>query len=218
MPEALSRSQRRIVADVMAVVEPDGFVISGGIALIAAGLSSRPTQHLDALSPTCDDVALVAERLVDRLRGSDHLVDVHRSDATFARMTVSTGKYRRTVSVVELRRDLQLFAAVPNALGPMLSIREMAADKMLAAFGRREPRDLVDLSSLAEATSLRQAVVDARAKDPGFGRDPFVEMVARTMLVRDDLWPEGSEPEVIREFARYVLLDPDLFGDHPELP
>jgi len=218
MPEALSRSQRRIVADVMAVVEPDGFVIAGGIALIAAGVSSRPTQHLDALSPTCDDVALVAARLVDRLRGSDHLVDVHRSDATFARMTVSTGKYRRTVSVVELRRDVQLFEAVPNALGPMLSIRELAADKMLAVSGRREPRDLVDLSSLADATSLRQAVVDARAKDPDFGRDPFVEMVARTMLVRDDLWPEGSSPDAIREFAHDVLLDPDLFGDHPEFP
>jgi len=218
MPEALSRSQRRIVADVMAVVEPDGFVIAGGIALIAAGVSSRPTQHLDALSPTCDDVALVAARLVDRLRGSDHLVDVHRSDATFARMTVSTGKYRRTVSVVELRRDVQLFEAVPNALGPMLSIRELAADKMLAVSGRREPRDLVDLSSLADATSLRRAVVDASAKDPDFGRDPFVEMVARTMLVRDDLWPEGSSPDAIREFAHDVLLDPDLFGDHPEFP
>lgn len=212
MPEALSRSQRRIVADVMAIVEPDGFVIASGVALIAAGVSSRPTQHLDALSPTCDDVALVAARLVDRLLGSDHLVDVHRSDATFARITVSTGKYRRTVSVVELRRDLQLFEAVPNALGPMLSIRELAADKMLAAFGRREPRDLVDLAALAEATSLRQAVVDARAKDSGFCGDPFIEMVARTMLVRDDLWPEGSDPDVIREFARDALLDPDLFG------
>ena len=71
---------------------------------------------------------------------------------------------------------------------------------------------------VADATSLRQAVVDARSKDPGFGRDPFVEMVARTMLVRDDLWPEGSEPDAIREFAHDVLLDPDLFGDHPEFP
>ena len=55
-------------------------------------------------------------------------------------MTVSTGKYRRTMLVVELGRDVQLLAAVGNALGLMLSIRELAADKMLAAFGRREPR------------------------------------------------------------------------------
>ncbi len=196
----------------MAVVESDGFVIAGGVALIAAGVSSRPTRDLDAFSPTCDDVGLVADRLVERLRGSGYLVDVHRSDAAFARMTVSTGKYRRTMTVVELGRDFQLFAAVGNVLGPMLSIRELAANKMLAAFGRREPRDLVDLSSLADATSLRQAVVDARAKDSGLTRDPFVEMVNRTMLVRDDLWPEGSSPDAIREFAREVLLDPDLFA------
>jgi len=34
----------------------------------------------------------------------------------------------------------------------------------------------------------------------------------RTMLVRDDLWPEGSDPDAARQFAREVLLDPDLFG------
>lgn len=212
MPESLSRSQRRIVADVMAVVEPDGFVISGGVALIASGVSSRATRAFDAFSPTCDDVGLVAVRLVERLRGSGYLVDVHHSDAAFARMTVSTGKYRRTMLVVELGRDVQLFAGVGNPLGPMLSVRELAADKMRAAFGRREPRDLVDLSSLAAATSLRQAVVDARTKDSGFARDPFVEMVNRTMLVRDDLWPDGSDPDAIRDFARAELLDPDLFS------
>ena len=59
---------------------------------------------------------------------------------------------------------------------------------------------------------LRQAVVDARAKDSGFARDPFVEMVNRTMLVRDDLWPDGSDPDAIRNFARAELLDPDLFS------
>jgi hypothetical protein len=212
VPEALSRSQRRIVADVISVVESDGFVIAGGVAMIAAGVSSRPTLGLDAFSPTCGNVGLVTDRLVERLRGSDYLVDVHHSDAAFARMTVSTGKYRRTMLVVELGRDFQLFASVDNTLGPMLSIRELAANKMLAAFGRREPRDLVDLSSLAEATSLRQALVDALAKDPGFDRDPFVEMVTRTMLVRNDLWPAGSDPDAIREFAREVLLDPDLFS------
>ncbi len=126
---------------------------------------SRSQRHIVA------DVGLVADRLVDRLRGSDYLVDVHRSDAAFARMTVSTGKYRRTMLVVELGRDVQLLAAVGNALGLMLSIRELAADKMLAAFGRREPRDLVDLSSLADATcsstptcspEIRMAVVGRR--------------------------------------------------------
>lgn len=196
----------------MSVVESDGFVIAGGVALIVAGVSSRPTHDLDAFSATCDDVAKVADRLIEQLEGSGYLVEVHRSDPAFARMTVSTGKYRRTVLVVELGRDHQLFAPVGSTLGPTLSIRELAANKVLAAFGRREPRDLVDLASLADAISLRQAVVDARTKDPGFSRDPFVEMVNRTLLVRDDLWPEGSDPDAVRDFARRVLLDPDLFG------
>lgn len=212
MPDGLSRSQRRIVADAMTVVQPDGFVIAGGIALIVAGISIRPTHALHATSPTCDDVAHTAGRLVEHLRASDHLVDVHVSDAAFAQMTVSTGKYRRTALVVELGRDVQLFESVDNALGPMLTIRELAANKMLAASGRREPRDLVDLHALAAVTSLRQAVTDALVKDQDLHREHFVEMVNQTMSLRDDLWPLGSDPDAVREFARLTLLDPDLFG------
>ncbi len=208
MPDALSRSQRRIVTDVMEIVQPDGFVIAGGIAMIAAGISSRPTHALHAISPTCDDVAHTAGRLIEQLRGSEYLVDVHVSDAVFAQMTVSTGKYRRTALVVELGRNVQLFESVDNTLGPMLSIRELVANTMLAASCRCEPRDLVDLHALADVTSLRQAVTDALVKDQGLHRGHFVETVTQTMSVRDDLWPQGSDPDAI---ARLTLLDPDLF-------
>lgn len=60
----------------MSVVASDGFVMAGGVALIAAGVSSRPTHDLDAFSATCDDVARVADQLVERLRGSGYLVEV----------------------------------------------------------------------------------------------------------------------------------------------
>lgn len=163
-------------------------------------------------SSTCDEVVKVADRLVGQLRRLDYLVDLHRSEASFARLTVSTGRYRRTVLIVELGRDHQLFDSVRSSLGPSLSIPELAANKVLAAFGRREPRDLVDLAVLADVTSLRQAVIDGRRKDPGLIRDPFVEMVGRTMRVRDDLWPKESDPDAVREFAGRVLLDPGLFG------
>jgi hypothetical protein len=37
-------------------------------------------------------------------------------------------------------------------------------------------------------------------------------MVTRTMLVRANLSPEGSDPAAIRDVAQRVLLDPDLFS------
>jgi len=204
--EGLTRSQRRIIASVMAAIEQDGFVIAGGSALVVAGVSDRPTEDLDAFSASCNDVAAVAERLVGDLKRARYLVELHRSSESFAQLTVITGRWRRTELRVELGKDTQLLEAVPSALGPMLSLRELAANKVLAAFGRHEPRDLVDLEAIGEVVPLGQAFADAVRKDPGFDVQVFREMVARTIEVRDDLWPLGSDPEHVRAFVRDELL------------
>jgi len=193
----------------MARVAPAGFVIVGGIALIEAGVSTRPTEDLDAFSSTCDDVAGVLDRLVASLEADGYLVDVHLRYPSFARFTVSSGAYRRTALRVELARDTQLWPTVAGALGPMLSTRELAANKVLAAFARHEPRDLVDLAALAQVAPVADAIRDARAKDTGFDPAVFAEMVTRTAQQRDDLWPVGSSPAAVREFVRTVLLHPD---------
>lgn len=204
--EVLSRSQRRIIASVMSSIEQDGFVMAGGSALIELGVSERPTEDLDAFSASCDDVAAVAKRLVDDLDRAGYVVVLQRSSESFAQLTVSTGQWRRTELRVELARDAQLLDAVPSALGPMLSLRELAANKVLAAFGRHEPRDLVDLQSIAVTVPLAQAFADAGHKDPGFDVAVFRQMVSLTVGVRDDLWPKGSDPDLVRVFVRDELL------------
>lgn len=180
--------------------------MAGGSALIVSGVSERPTEDLDAFSASCDDVTAVAERLVSELDRDGYVVVLHRSSESFAQLTVSTGRWRRTELRVELGRDAQLMESVPSALGPMLSLRELAANKVLAAFGRHEPRDLVDLATVADVIPLRQAFADAVRKDPGFDVAVFHEMVSRTLGVRDDLWPLGSEPDRVRSFVRNELL------------
>jgi predicted nucleotidyltransferase component of viral defense system len=204
--EVLSRSQRRIIASVMSSIEQDGFVMAGGSALIESGVSERPTEDLDAFSASCDDVDAVAKRLVDDLDRGGYVAVIQRSSDSFAQLTVSTGQWRRTELRVELGRDSQLMDSVPSALGPMLSLRELAANKVLAAFGRHEPRDLVDLQSISGTVPLQQAFADAVRKDPGFDVEVFREMVSLTVGVRDDLWPKGSDPDLVRSFIRDELL------------
>jgi hypothetical protein len=101
---------------------------------------------------------------------------------------------------IELGRDFQLFDSVETRLGPMLTIRELAANKVLAAFGRHQPRDLADLYSLSRVTSMDRTIVDAGDKDPGFDRQVFREMVRRTAAMPPDIWPKGSDVAVIRSF------------------
>ncbi len=212
MSDALSRAQRRIISAVMASIERDGFVIAGGAALLAAGVSDRPTEDLDAFSASCRDLTPVVDRLVAELVSGGLVVDVRRGADSFAQMTVMTGRWRRTALRVELGRDSQMFEAVASPLGPMLSLRELAANKVLAAFGRHEPRDLVDMAALARVVSLRQAFTDACVKDGGFDAEVFTEMVTRTLEVRDDLWPAGSDPAAVREF-----IDREALGLAAEL-
>ncbi len=206
MSESLSRSQRRIISSVMDVIAPDGFVIAGGVALVLSGVSNRPTEDLGAFSSSCDDVSIVVDRLVGELDRAGYTTEAHRNTESFARMTVRTGQWRRTELRVELGRDTQLLESVPSSIGPMLSLRELAANKVLAAFGRHEPRDLVDLAQIASVVALSDAYADAARKDPGFDADVLREMVTRTCGVRDELWPAGSDPQQVRMFVSAEIL------------
>lgn len=206
MSEGLSRSQRRIISSVMDAIASDGFVIAGGVALVLSGVSDRPTEDLDAFSTSCDDVSVVVERLVDELDRAGYSTEIHRNTESFAQMTVRTGQWRRTELRVELGRDAQLLDAVTSPIGPMLSIRELAANKVLAAFGRHEPRDLVDLAQIATVVALDEAFADAARKDPGFDVDVLREMVTRTCSISDGLWPAGSNPQLVRDFVTAEIL------------
>lgn len=174
--------------------------------MLASGFSHRPTEDLDAFSATCHDVAAAAKKATrDLVDGGAH-VEVEQATESFARLIVSTGERRRTTFRVELGRDYQMFDAVPSSLGPVLSLREMAANKILAAFNRHQPRDLVDLHVLASVTPIDQAFVDAKEKDPGFDRAVFSEMVNRTAAIRIDRWPPATDLDAVRSFVTNTLL------------
>lgn len=206
MPDGLTRAQRRVIAAVMALLESDGFVMAGGAALVASGVSDRPTKDLDAFSSTCAEVDVAAERLRTDLVEQGYIVEVVRSSDSFAQLVVASGRLRRSEIAVDLGRDAQLFESVSTPLGPALSVRELAANKILAAFGRHEPRDLVDLAAIARVGSVDEAFAGAARKDPGFDLTVFREMVGRTIGVRDDLWPSGSDPALVRAFVADELL------------
>lgn len=205
MVERPTRSQASITRVVMGVVADDGFVIAGGLALNEWGVSDRPTEDLDAFSNRCADVTAVIAPVVAAMTDAGYEVSTDRIGTEFVRLVVTTGRYRRTTMKVELGRDFQLFPAQTCRLGPILSLRELAANKVLAAFGRHQPRDLVDLHALSDVVSLDQALLDAADKDGGFDQDVFAEMVRTTATIVDDLWPIGCNVEAVRRFVDGVL-------------
>ena len=112
-----------------------------------------------------------------------------RTSESFARFVVTTGRYRQSALKVELGFDALLFPTVDSAPGACASIRELGANKMLAAFARHQPRDLSDIYDLASLIPIRQMLDDARKKDHGFNGEILAEMILRTVQVPDELWP-----------------------------
>ena len=101
----------------------------------------------------------------------------------FVRLEVSDDRER---TEVDFGIDARLYDREEGELGPALSLNEIAVDKVLAVFGRTEPRDLSDLAALLDRFALSQLLAGATEKDPGFDRDVFVEMVERFRRVDPD--------------------------------
>jgi Nucleotidyl transferase AbiEii toxin, Type IV TA system len=75
-------------------------------------------------------------------------------------------------SAVEVAHDARLREAVQLDIGRVLHPDEVAADKVLALFGRAAARDLVDVAALTNRYPLQQLCALAEEKDAGF--DPRV--------------------------------------------
>jgi hypothetical protein len=84
--------------------------------------------------------------------------------------------------------DFRFFPTMPDPLfGYRLHIADLATNKALAAAGRREPRDILDLLYIHD-THLRLGAViwAAVAKDPGYSPESLIAEIRRNARYRDD--------------------------------
>lgn len=84
---------------------------------------------------------------------------------------------RGEVTEVDLGVDARIRPTEAGPLGPMLALEELAADKMLALFGRAQARDFVDVAALAGRFGFDRLCELAAEKDPGFSRSVLGDML-----------------------------------------
>ena len=179
--QLLSPLQEAVARLVAALPEAQDFVLAGGAALISRGSVARSTQDLDffGLEPAAVDRLLPAA--LSALRTAGFEADVARSAPGFARLTV-VGLGGRTE--LDLAADARLLTPEVGPLGPTLASEELAVDKVLAVFGRAEPRDFVDLAAMEPVYGLDRLFALAKEKDHGFDVTVFVDMVVRFTRLR----------------------------------
>lgn len=215
---ALTQLQRQVLRLFFDLPESNGFVLAGGAALVASGLSERPTKDVDLFG---SDLAVGVRGAADAFEAAclrrSWTVDRIQDSPTFRRLVVRTVHEEL---LVDLAVDSPpIGAPTITAFGPTYPPEELAARKLLALFDRAAARDFVDLHSLSTRFDLARLVSVAAQLDDGFATEVLVEMLASLHRFTDaELADLGAEPTALRTFVdrwRRDLRGPDEGGQPP---
>ena len=166
MPDdALTALQREVLGVFFALPESAGFVLAGGAALIASGLSERPTQDVDLFTGDLGQgITDAADALEAACYDRGWTVEHVRSSATFRRIEIRTPNAQL---LVDLAVDSPPQGTpIITPVGPTYPPDELGARKLLALFDRAAARDFVDAHSLASTFDLSHLLGVAAAGAP----------------------------------------------------
>lgn len=171
----LTPLQERVARLIGALPDLGELALAGGAALIASAIVDRRTHDLDYFTPDASAVPHVRRQLEAALVEDGLAISLLRDAATFLRYDVSDGADHVQLDIAQdaRRRD-----AVTTRLGPTLDPRELAADKVLALWGRAEARDFVDVDALVARYGWEDLLRWAAEKDDGFDVTHFVQSMA----------------------------------------
>lgn len=148
------------------VARSRGYLLGGGGALLAHGLTSRPTQDLDFVgSPSTERADSVAEQFVHTAQSSGIASHTVQRGDTFTRLVIGVD----TQLVIDFAIDVPpILEPVITAAGPTFAPEELAARKLTALFGRAEARDFTDVYALCQVFPRSLLIERAKQIDLGF--------------------------------------------------
>ncbi len=200
----LSGFQQEIARLFFSLQSSHGFVLAGGGALLASGLSNRPTQDLDFFgSPGQVSVSLALDQFLDAIQQQNWEYELLSHANDFARV--------RIIGLTELIVDLAIdvaprFPVAQTPIGPVFSPLELAGRKLLALFDRAEARDFVDVYVLSKRFG-NQKVFDAATQiEVSLNKQVLARMMNALQRFSDDELPiDHSEAAALRKhFANWA--------------
>ena len=180
----------------------NGFLLAGGGALLATGLTARPTQDLDFFgTPNLVDLDAARDQFEAALDERTIACERVQDSSNFVRLRLSTAD---EVLLVDLAIDSPPERRpVMTIIGPTFDPEELAGRKLAALFSRAEARDFTDVFELARQFD-RRLILD-RATEVDLGIEPEILATMMRTLSRfadDELPVEESRVAAVREFFR----------------
>lgn len=200
----LSGFQRQLLELVAGLSEADRFALAGGAALILRGTVERGTNDLDFFIGHRDMPPGAILRVVEATEAAlDAAGLAWTRDAvseTFARLTVAGPDEECRI---DFATDVRIRDPDRTGSAAVLSLEELAADKMLALFGRAAARDFQDVAALRQHFGWQRLFALAVEKDAGFTPERFLDaVVAFDRLEPDEFDLPPADYQRLRDQVR----------------
>ena len=197
--------QDLIIRTASALPEAHTLALAGGGAMIAHGFVDRATQDVDLFTEIDDAearhvTAALRAALNDRgLESRD--ADRPPADHRFVAVDPADGS-ECTVEVFADGGRLQ--PRVMLDVGPVLHPDDLAADKLLALWGRARPRDFYDVHALMRHYRQDTLLHLAATKDAGFTIETFLDALNAIKRLTDADWAEdGISTDAIPQLTSF---------------
>jgi hypothetical protein len=176
--------QARVLRVIAANRSPESHV-GGGVALNYG--SNRDTHDIDIFHDREGAVGEAAEADARSLAEAGFSIKWLRRHPSMITAVVTSGDEQTSLDWVQ-DSAVRFFPIQPHHdLGFVLHPFDLATNKALAAAGRREPRDVVDLIHLHETLYPLGAIVWAAVgKDEGYSPELLLNLIARQSRYSDD--------------------------------
>jgi hypothetical protein len=199
----VSQLHGQVATIALRAAAPHGFALGGGNALLAHGITERPTQDVDVFSNEQGGVEAVADALrgagfgTERRDETDGLADIFEGMGEGLAEWIVTGPSGEQM-MLQLAYFDRTRQPVLMDIGPVLDLEDVVGGKVCALASRAEPRDYLDTGAALRRYSVEQVIRFARRLDPGLTRTDFADAGRRLDYWSDRVFsPFGLSPEQV---------------------
>jgi predicted nucleotidyltransferase component of viral defense system len=189
--------QREILLIFSTIPDSDMFYLTGGTALTEFYLAHRKSFDLDIFTTEKALVIPFSRAFEDEIKKVFQIKVIRRLE-TFVEFEVS-GKDEKTRVQIALDSPFRFENPVDSDIGIKVNdYTDLIVDKLLAFFGRAEPRDAVDLFFILKDEDFWKLTELAKGKDPGFDLYWMAIALKKVENFPDEinLWPVDMIKEV----------------------
>jgi hypothetical protein len=187
----LTPIQKAFLAAFAELPDQAQFYLAGGTALAEFYLGHRLSFDLDLFTAQADLILPVSYQVEALCPSRGLQVSVTRRFATFVDLLLTRGEEKLRVELV-LDSPFRFEPPILSEHGVWVNdFRDLKVDKLLAYFGRTEPRDAIDLYLILQQESVDSLLALAAQKDPGFDLYWFAVALNRAAEFPDEpeRWP-----------------------------